>query len=99
MTFFITRPPVLTTSPRPLTKRTPSRLSRAAPALMRRGPEQRWRRNTPPIVGRRVGAEQRAQVHRLERQHLAALGQRRLDLGERRAGARGDDQLAPARRA
>ncbi len=39
VTFFITRPPDLIASPRPLTKRTPIRLSRAAPALIRRGPE------------------------------------------------------------
>ncbi|ABA49505.1 hypothetical protein BURPS1710b_3344 [Burkholderia pseudomallei 1710b] len=33
------------------------------------------------------------EMRRLERQHLAALGERRLELGERRARARGDDEL------
>ena len=40
VTFFITRPPDFTTSPRPVTARTPIRPSRAAPAAMRRGPER-----------------------------------------------------------
>ena len=50
MTFFITRPPFLTTAPVPSTKRTPTRLSRQAPAWMRRGPEALVA-TTPPIVG------------------------------------------------
>jgi hypothetical protein len=50
VTFFITRPPFLTNSPDPLTKRTPSRLSRAAPAEMRRDPEM-LAAASAPIVG------------------------------------------------
>ena len=50
VTFFITRPPDLTTSPRPVTKRTPIRLSRQAPTAIRRGPET-FPATIPPIVG------------------------------------------------
>ncbi len=50
MTFFITRPPLLTASPRPLTKRTPSMASRQAPACTRRGPEAEVA-TMPPTVG------------------------------------------------
>ena len=50
VTFFMTRPPDFTASPRPLTKRTPIRLSRAAPAMMRRGPD-RFAAATAPMVG------------------------------------------------
>ncbi|MDH6665450.1 UNVERIFIED_ORG: hypothetical protein M2442_001449 [Methylorubrum zatmanii] len=32
-------------------------------------------------------------IHRLERQHLPAAGQQRLNFGERRAGPRGDHHL------
>jgi hypothetical protein len=38
-------------------------------------------------------AEQRAEIGRLEGQHLVALGQQRLDLAHRRAGAQRDDQF------
>ena len=50
VTFFITRPPDFIASPRPLTKRTPMRLSRAAPAMIRRGPEM-FAAATAPMVG------------------------------------------------
>ena len=50
MTFFITRPPFFTTAPVPSTKRTPIRLSRQAPAWMRRGPEA-LTATIPPTVG------------------------------------------------
>ncbi len=50
VTFFITRPPFLIASPRPLISLTPIRLSRAAPVLIRRGPET-FPATRPPIVG------------------------------------------------
>ncbi len=50
MTFFITRPPFFTTAPVPSTNRTPIRLSRQAPAWIRRGPET-FAATIPPIVG------------------------------------------------
>ena len=50
VTFFITRPPDFTMSPRPVTKRTPIRLSRQAPTATRRGPET-FPATIPPIVG------------------------------------------------
>jgi hypothetical protein len=50
VTFFMTRPPDVTASPCPLTKRTPIRLSRAAPAMMRRGPET-FAAATAPMLG------------------------------------------------
>ena len=49
VTFFITRPPDLINSPRPVTARTPMKWSRAAPAVTRRGPEVLVA-NTPPMV-------------------------------------------------
>ena len=49
MTFFTTRPPALNVSPRPDTALTPRKWSRAAPALIRRGPE-RLAASAPPIV-------------------------------------------------
>ena len=49
VTFFITRPPDLKTSPRPLTARTPRRWSRAAPTRMRRAPDMLVA-NTPAMV-------------------------------------------------
>ena len=54
MTFFTTLPPALNASPRPLIAWKPSRWSRGAPALIRRGPE-RLQETTPPIVCRRSG--------------------------------------------
>ena len=92
MTFFITRPPDLTTSPRPLTKRTPIRLSRAAPAMMRRGPEM-FMAATAPMVGSPLRAEKRPVIHRLEGQLLAPLRRARLtsDSGVPAAGR--DHQL------
>ena len=92
VTFFSTRPPEWITSPRPVTARTPSTWSRIAPQATRRGPE-RLVATTPPSVCALARAEQRGEVGRLGDDVLAVLGQRRLDLGERRAGARGDDQL------
>ena len=93
MTFFITLPPDLKASPRPLTPLKPSRWSRAAPAETRRGPAR-----LPMTAPTRVPCpaswpSKRAEVGRLEGQHLVALGQQRLDLAHRRAGAQGDDQF------
>ena len=51
VTFFTTRPPDLKVSPRPDTAAKPRKWSRAAPALMRRGPE-RFAARAPPIVPR-----------------------------------------------
>ena len=79
MTFFITRPPDFTTSPRPLTKRTPIRLSRAAPAMIRRGPEM-FIAATAPMVGSPLRAEERAVIHRLEGQLLPLRGKDPHDL-------------------
>ena len=88
MTFFITRPPDLKISPRPLTPATPSRWSRAAPRWMRRAPDMLVAK-TPPIGLRwPAAAGGRAEVDRLEGQHLPARGELGLDLRERRAGAR-----------
>ena len=49
MTFFTTRPPDLKVSPRPDTAVTPRKWSRAAPALIRRGPD-RLAASAPPSV-------------------------------------------------
>ncbi len=58
MTFFITRPPVERISPEPLTSFRPIRLSRTAPALMRRGPESAVA-TSPPTVGSPVAPQSR----------------------------------------
>ena len=50
---FTTRPPDLKTSARPETAETPRKWSRAAPALMRRGPE-RFVASAPPSVPRPI---------------------------------------------
>ena len=77
--FFITRPPDLKSSPRPLTARTPSRLSRALPAEMRRSPKnssrrrRRWRALRP-------ARRSRARDRRFEAEHLTARREDRLDL-------------------
>ena len=93
MTFFITLPPDLKASPRPLTPLKPSRWSRAAPAddAARAGEVAHDRADQGALPG--FLAEQRAEVRRLEGEHLVALGQQRLDLAHRRAGAQGDDQF------
>ena len=91
MTFFSTRPPERITSPRPFTARTPITWSRIAPQATRRGPD-RLAATTPPIVCT-PSPSKPGEVRRLGDQMLAALGQRRLDLGHRRARAGGDDQL------
>ena len=51
VTFFTTRPPDLKVSPRPDTAEKPRKWSRAAPALIRRGPE-RFAASAPPMVPR-----------------------------------------------
>ena len=86
MTFFTTRPPDLKVSPRPDTAVTPRKWSRAAPALIRRGPERFGGERAAERARVRRAAEQRAVVHRLERELLVLLRDQRLDLGERRAG-------------
>ena len=91
MTFFITRPPDLTISPRPSTARTPIRLSRAAPAWMRRGPEI-LAATTPPIVGspscRAAGGDPSAR-RRASPRSASSVRSRR----ERRTGARREHQF------
>ena len=59
---------------------------------MRRGPE-RLVAITPPIVCCRGRPIDRRKVGRFGDDVLAVLGQGRLDLGQRRSGARRDDQL------
>ena len=85
VTFFITRPPQRIVWPRPLTSFEPedavAHRARARPAR-------------PGKVGRDHAAERRlggrspkrSRTHRLERQHLPALGDRRLDRRDRRPG-------------
>ena len=96
VTFLTTRPPDLNASPLPETALMPRTWSRAAPAFSRRGPDE-LAASTPPMVPRLAGLarlpEQRAIIHRLEGQLLAALGQHCLDLGERRAGSCRQHQL------
>ena len=94
MTFFITRPPDLKISPRPLTPLHPQQMVARRPDgdAARAGDvggEHAADRGLPGLAAR-----QRPEVHRLEGQHLAALGERRLDLGERRAGAGRHHHLA-----
>ena len=93
MTFLTTRPPDLIRSPRPVAAWTPSRWSRAAPALIRRGPA-RLQAKAPPIVPPSAGPpSKRAVVGRLEGELLLARRQAVLDLDERGAGARRHHQL------
>ena len=66
VTFLTTRPPALNGSPRPLTAWNPSMWSRAAPALMRRGPA-RLQAIAPPSVPRNVGAGRAAAVQQATR--------------------------------
>ena len=97
MTFLTTRPPDLKLSPRPLTPRKPRKWSRAAPALIRRGPE-RLQARTPPSVRLPTSVsgipKQRAPIGRLEGEHLPRLCERGLDFAERRRCAGGQYQLA-----
>ena len=104
VTFFSTRPPEWIGSPAPLTARMPRTWSRVAPQAMRRGPEDAggddsanslgapgvWGRvfadpSVPPSSAVRSGGS----AHQV----LAAGGKGRLDLGQRRAGAGGEDQF------
>ncbi len=55
VTFLTTRPPDLNVSPRPDTAVTPRKWSRAAPALIRRGPA-RFAATVPPMVPRPSGS-------------------------------------------
>ena len=79
VTFFITRPPDFTASPRPLTKRTPMRLSRAAPAMIRRGPEM-FAAATAADGRFALRAQERPVIDGLEGKLLTLLGETALDL-------------------
>ena len=85
-TFFITWPPKRSRSPLPVSRRVPSTKSRAAPAYMRRGPERPAAITPPSVVAGPEGG-------RLEGQELITLGERALELGQRRAAARRHHEL------
>jgi hypothetical protein len=93
VTFFITRPPARIISPRPVTTLAPSRWSRAAPALIRRGPEKVAGEYAADGATASCAAPQRPQIGRLEGQLLLVLAKPRLDLGQRSAGAGAQHQL------
>ena len=93
MTFFTTRPPALKVSPRAAdggeAEQVIARRARLEPPRARRDCRRARRRSSRA----RRCAEQRPKSRRLEGEHLVVRGQRRLDLGERRAGPRGQHQL------
>ena len=91
VTFLSTRPPEWIASPCPVTARMPNTWSRIAPHATRRGPERLVATTPPSVCG--VRAINRGEIGRFGDDVLAMLGEHCLDLGQRRSGARRNDQL------
>ena len=92
VTFFITRPPDLTTSPRPLTALHADQTVARRPGHDAAGPGEIHGRDRAD--GRFAPrAEKRPIIHRLEGQLLALLGQNADQFGQGRAAPRRDHQL------